>query len=69
MSTRTTLSTSKIFVVVLCTFLGGCADCSNSDKGSAPAASNRAALDPAVQAQKFPTEKHPLAPFIEAGTK
>jgi hypothetical protein len=51
---------------VFCIVLGGCADCGKSDKaGTESQPVTTASGNPS----KFPQERHPLAPFIDAGQK
>ena len=61
MSTRT-----KSLIVAFCIVLGGCADCGKSDNA---ATQSQPVTTPSTNTSKFPQERHPLAPFIDAGTK
>jgi hypothetical protein len=55
-------------MAVFCMILGGCADCGKTDKPT-DSTGTPVTGDPSVRAQKFPAERHPLAPFIDAGQK
>lgn len=62
MSTRTKHSLMFVF----CIALGGCADCGKADNAGTE---SQPVTAPSHNASKFPQERHPLAPFIEAGQK